>query len=88
MRRRLRDQGFARGFIGKVGLEISGIHQFASQRIPGLGRAARVENHGKAVSSETSGDGGANAGRCAGDERDWPILFWHKAAPLTSNYQA
>jgi len=37
MRRRLRDQGFARGFIGKVGLEVSGIHQFASQRIPGLG---------------------------------------------------
>jgi hypothetical protein len=56
--------------------------------MPGIGRVAGVEHHGKAVVGETPGDGGADAGRGAGDERDWPNLFWHKAAPLTSNYQA
>jgi hypothetical protein len=47
-----------------------------------------MENHGKAINGETPSTGGADAGPCAGNERDWPILIWHKAAPLTPNYQA
>jgi hypothetical protein len=70
MRRRPFDQGFARGFIGKVGLEVSRIPQFGSQRMPGIGRVPGVEHHGKAVVGETPGDGGADAGCGAGDERD------------------
>jgi hypothetical protein len=47
-----------------------------------------MHNHGKTIGGQTPGNGGADAGRCASDERDWPILIRHKAAPLTSIYQA
>jgi hypothetical protein len=45
-----------------------------------------VQNHGKAIGGQTPGNGGTDAGRCAGDECHWPILIRHKAAPLTYNY--
>ena len=71
------DGAGALGAVGEVGLNrgsaCAALANVGSKGLGLVGLAAVVEDHGKTLAGEAAGDGGADAGRGAGDESD---LIW------------